>query len=89
MLYLDLHLSLHTCRSTRLTQIQVNHSPCISLSHFVCIIIESYGSKISNSPSNKSDKSRDWFTFKFNTVKFDIVDLQDLRKHKHVANKNI
>ena len=25
----------------------------------------SHGSKISNSPSNKSDKSRGWFTFKF------------------------
>ena len=49
----------------------------------------SHGSKISNSPSNKSDKSRGWFAFKFNTVKFPIVNLPDLRKHKGIANKNI
>ena len=32
------------------------------------------------------DKSRGWFTFKFNTVKFAILDL---RKHKYITNKNI
>ena len=44
----------------------------------------SHGSKISNSLLNKSDKSGGWFTFKFNSVKFYILDL---RKHKHVTNK--